>query len=80
MNKASLTRPALRYHGGKWKLAKWIMQYFPEHVSYIEPFGGAASILLQKNPAMIEVYNDLDHQVVTFFKVLREQPQNLSQP
>ena len=65
------TRPALRYHGGKWRIAPWILQYFPKHECYVEPFGGAASVLLQKPRSYAEVYNDLDGKVVNFFKVLR---------
>lgn len=71
------TRPALRYFGGKWRLGEWIIGQFPPHECYVEPFGGAASVLLQKRPARVEVYNDLDREVVAFFKVLREQPAEL---
>ena len=66
-------RPALRYHGGKWRLAEWIMEFFPQHTCYVEPFGGAASVLLQKNRSYAEVYNDLDGRVVNFFEVVRNQ-------
>lgn len=41
--------PALRYYGGKWLLADWIIQYFPQHWIYVEACGGAASVLLKKN-------------------------------
>lgn len=70
-------RAALRYYGGKSRLAPWIIAHFPPHTCYVEPFGGAASVLLRKPPARCEVYNDLDGDVVGFFRVLRERPDDL---
>lgn len=68
----TVTAPALRYHGAKFRLAAWVMQFFPPHICYVEPFGGAAGVLLQKPRAYAEVYNDLDGEVVNFFRVVRD--------
>jgi DNA adenine methylase len=64
-------RPPLRYHGGKALLGPWIISHFAPHRIYTEVFGGGASVLLQKERAYAEIYNDLDKEVVTFFQVLR---------
>ncbi|WP_397383434.1 DNA adenine methylase [Prosthecobacter sp.] len=68
----TITRPPLRWHGGKFRLAKWVLSHFVEHSNYVEVFGGGAGVLLRRKRAKIEVYNDLDKQVVGFFQVLRD--------
>lgn len=67
-------RPALRYPGGKWRLAPWIISHFPPHLTYVEPYMGAASVFIQKPPAPLEILNDLDGRVVNYFHILRTQP------
>lgn len=74
---AAPERPILRYHGGKWLLAPWIISNFPEHRVYVEPFGGAGSVLLQKPRSYGEIYNDLDGEIVNLFQVLRTQSKDL---
>jgi DNA adenine methylase len=71
-----VSRPALRYHGGKWRLAEWIIGHFPPHDVYVEPFGGAGSVLMRKPRALKgELLNDLDGEVVSLFRVLRDPAQ-----
>jgi len=64
-------RPLLRWHGGKWLLAPWIISEMPTHRVYVEPFGGAGSVLIRKSRCYAEVWNDLDGHVVNLFQVLR---------
>lgn len=71
----SVSRPLLRYHGGKWRLAPWIIEHFPPHRIYTEACGGAGSVLLRKTCSYSEVYNDLDGQIVNLFRVLRDPTQ-----
>jgi DNA adenine methylase len=65
-------RPILRWHGGKWRLAPWILSNFPEHKVYVEPYGGAGSVLIRKQRSYAEIYNDLDGEVVNLFNMVRE--------
>jgi len=66
------TRALLRYFGGKWAIAPWVLSFLPPHRIYVEPFGGAASILLRKPRSRIEVYNDLDEEIVGIFQTVQD--------
>lgn len=65
----------LRYHGGKWRLAPWVISFFPEHKVYVEPFAGAGSVLMRKPRANGELINDMDGEVCNLFRVLRDPSQ-----
>lgn len=68
-------RPPIAWIGGKYYLANWILEQFPVHRVYVEPFGGMANVLLKKQPSEVEIYNDLDGRLVNFFQVLRDPAQ-----
>lgn len=67
-----MKRPMLRYHGGKFRLAPWVLQHFPPHRSYVEPFAGAGSVFFQKARSPCETINELDNRIVNVYKVLRD--------
>jgi DNA adenine methylase len=66
------------YPGSKTTYASWIIDHFPEHHLYVEPFGGAASVLVAKPRSDIEVYNDINGDCVDFFKAVRDKPDELA--
>ncbi len=59
----------LAYIGGKRRIARQLIALFPPHTTYIEPFAGGAQVLFHKAPSRVEVLNDLDHDVINFFRV-----------
>lgn len=65
------------YPGGKTTIAPWIVERFADHEVYVEPFGGSASTFMHKEPSGLEVYNDLNEDCVTFFRVIKNQPEEL---
>jgi len=73
----SKTPGTFAYPGSKTTYAGWIIHHIPEHTQYIEPFGGAASVLVAKPRSELEVYNDLNGDCVEFFRAVRDRPDEL---
>jgi len=63
------------WYGGKFSHLSWLLPLLPECHHYCEPFGGSAAVLLNRHPSPVETYNDLDGEVVNFFRVLRDKPE-----
>src|SRR3990172_7735090 len=75
--KASRKVIAFGWYGGKFSHLDWLLPLLPECYHYCEPFGGSAAVLLNRLPSPLETYNDLDGEVVNFFRVLREEKAKL---
>ena len=70
-------KPPMPYYGGKQRIADRIVATFPDHLHYVEPFAGGLSVLLAKEQSKLETVNDLDRHLVTFWRVLRDRPEDL---
>ena len=68
----------VKYPGSKWSLAKWIISFFPEHHSYLEPFFGSGAVLFNKSRSHIETVNDLDGNVANLFECIKTDPEKLA--
>ena len=68
----------LKYPGSKWSIAKWIIGFFPEHHSYLEPFAGSLAVLMNKTRSNIETVNDLDDNIVNLFEWIKKDPERLA--
>lgn len=68
----------LKYPGSKWRIAEWIISFFPAHKVYLEPFFGSGACFFLKTPAYIETINDVDGNIVNLFRVCREHPEELA--
>ncbi len=67
----------IRWVGGKSRLRQQIIELLPAHSCYVELFAGAAWVLFAKTPSDVEVLNDIDQDLVNFFRVLKEKPEEL---
>lgn len=67
----------LPYIGGKRRLANRIIAMFPEHTTYVEPFAGGAQVFFRKEPSKVEVLNDLDREIVNFFRICQQHYEEL---
>lgn len=70
-------KTVLRYPGAKNRIANWICEYMPKHDVYLEPFAGSLAVLFNKTRSHIETVNDLNGDVVNFFRILRDYPEKL---
>jgi DNA adenine methylase len=68
-----------KYPGSKWSIAQWIIDFFPPHHSYLEPFFGSGAVLFTKNRSAIETVNDLDGDVVNLFDWIKRDPERLAE-
>ena len=72
MKNRMVYKSPINWYGGKYYMAKNIIEIFPKHKMYVEGFGGAAHVLFRKEKSELEVYNDLHSGLYLFFKLLRE--------
>lgn len=68
---------AFGWYGGKFSHLDWLLPLLPQSLHYCEPFGGSAAVILNRTPSPIETFNDLDRDIIIFFKVLREHKDEL---
>jgi len=73
----SARNTTFQYPGSKARISPWIIEHLPAHNNYIEPFGGSAAVLVNKDPSPNEVYNDIDGDLVHFFRTLRDRGDDL---
>mgnify|MGYP000895247374 FL=1 len=76
---AAMTQAILKYPGAKNRLARWIVSHIPPHKIYVEPFFGSGAVFFNKERCYNEIINDIDDDIYNFFKILRENPQKLTE-
>ena len=73
-----MMKAVMKYPGSKWSISKWIINHFPDHHSYLEPFFGSGAVLFNKPRSNIETVNDLDGNVVNLFEWIKKDPEKLA--
>lgn len=73
MGKQSGKHIAFGWYGGKYSHLDWLLPLLPTATHFCDVFGGSAAVLINRNPSPVETYNDVDSELVTFFRVLRDQ-------
>lgn len=68
---------AFGWYGGKFSHLDWLLPLLPQTKHFCEPFGGSAAVLLNREPSLVETYNDIDGELANFFRVLRDQKDEL---
>lgn len=68
---------AFGWYGGKYSHLDWLLPLLPETTHYCDVFGGSAAVLINRKPSPVETYNDIDGEVVNFFRVLRDDREHL---
>ena len=68
---------AFGWYGGKFTHLDWLLPLLPDAHHYCEPFAGSAAILINREPSPVETYNDIDGELVNFFRVLRDRRERL---
>lgn len=71
-------RPVLRYFGGKWRLAPWLISLMPKHATYVDPFCGAASVLFRKPPVERELLNDSSSSLIRYLRTVQNEGKKLA--
>src|SRR5947207_15987809 len=68
---------AFGWYGGKYSHLDWLLPLLPQITHFCDVFGGSAAVLINREPSPVETYNDIDSELVTFFRVLRDQKEAL---
>src|SRR5438552_18896357 len=76
-SRSNRKRIVFGWYGGKFNHLGWLLPLLPQCHHYCEPYAGSAAVLLNREPSPVETYNDIDGEVVNFFRVLREQKEAL---